>query len=379
LTVLSVAAVLGLFGTPCIVGLASRLNPQGMAACSIVIAASFIWSMHSSRMLPMLIGLCTFYSLMSEAGTKFWLMPQVAAEYRLYHAALLFAGWLAYAAWLWRLASLTEEAGDYLIPIQAQSGSATRMERTQANRNIGQLMSRNLIWRWSTDAWHDRLMKLTDKTAGSRRLLRYGFSNAPIEFNALWMAIIMVFAGTIPYWSSSNRSPSAGINMGTLAPFFFMASMVPGQLLAMRRSRMSHELMLPLSRREYIDGLLYALMRSALTSAAFVAVGAAALIAWMPGDLPEPAVLAAYAIIGVALQPYFLGMSIRSALYSSAMGRMAVMMAAILPAMVAASVGVWLISQSYFAPAMALAALITGAGVWMMSYARRTWLAAELA
>jgi hypothetical protein len=379
LRVLAIAAVIGLFVLPCVAGVAGRLNALGFAACSIVIGASFIWSTHASRLLPMVIGMATFYSLMTQAGIVFWLLPERAAEFQPYHAAIFAGGWLSLAAWLVRLYRLTEEDDDYQIPVNAQSGSATRMERSQASRTLGRQLARSATWSRPADAWHDRLAVLRTRWTGDRRLFRYGFSPVPAYLHAAWLALIMFAVGWFSNQGFNSSPPQRGTAVGAMWPFLFMASLFPGQYLAMRRSRLAQELLLPLSRREFIDGIFLALARTAVMTAMVLGAAAAAL-AWLANiPLAEGPALVVYLLLALAIQPYFFGMGIWMALFNSAMGRFAGMMLGMIPGLVIGVIGMKLVQQGAFVVAVLVAAATAGVGIGTIAHARRKWLEAELA
>jgi hypothetical protein len=375
---LATAAVAGLFGLPCLAGGLARLNILGFAACSIAIGASFIWSMHSNRMLPMLIGLATFYSLFSRAGASFWLLPELAPDVRVYHLAILIGGWAAFTAWLIRLVRMDEEDGDYQIPVQAQSGSATRLERSQASRFVGRQMARSPMWSRPSDVWHDRLMSWRPGQNARKRLLRYGFGPVPVELGAIWIGVVMLAVGWFSSRGFGSQERSGAMSMGTLAPFYFMPSMLAGQYLAMRRARLAQELLLPYSRTEFVDGLIKALARTTVVSFGVLTLVAVTLLAVSETPLPSPSSLVAYAVAAVAGQPYFFGMGVRTAIYSSAMARMAVMLLAIIPGMIAGILSFILINHGYITWTFLLSLVLVLVGVLVTRYARRKWLEAEL-
>jgi hypothetical protein len=343
------------------------------------VAVCIIWATHNNQALWILLGLVVFYSLMSGPGMAFWLLPEEAARFRAYHVAILAGCWAAYGAWLVRLSRLDEEADDYNIPVQAQAGSATRMERTQANRNVGRQLLRSKFWRWPADLWHDRLTSRREATtAGRQRLFRYGFAPLPAELTGLWIGVIMFLVGTFPFWGVMPDAQGRPAMHGAFAPFLIMPSMFPGQFLAMRRARLSTELIMPLTRTEFIDGLLKALARNAIATGVILACIAGAILALIaPGY--SAAEVAGFAVVAVAVQPYMFGMSVRLALYPSAMVRIALMMVKLFPALAVAMLGFWLVTQGQWSLTMLFAAASAAVGVWIIARARRAWLNAELA
>jgi hypothetical protein len=118
-----------------------------------------------------------------------------------------------------------------------------------------------------------------------------------------------------------------------------MPAIMTGQFLAVRRARMPQELMLPLTRRQYVDGLLVAVARSSLV--VWLTVHAALLgLLWVisRATLTGPFVLALTAL-ALATQIYAFGAMTRTAQILAGTKRMIVMMLALMPAMFAVSVG----------------------------------------
>ena len=135
--------------------LAAGANVLGLVACSLVIGTSMGWGIHAPGAAPWLVGMAAFYSLIFEESRRFWLAPELSQQTAAFHVAVAAASLAAGAYWLFRLARLTEESDDYVIPVQAQTGSATRLERSQANRHMGRMIARNRWWSSPVDRWHD--------------------------------------------------------------------------------------------------------------------------------------------------------------------------------------------------------------------------------
>jgi hypothetical protein len=378
LAVLLFLAVLGLGGIQAAAAARSGLNVLGAAACSIAIGACFTWAMHSMRMLPNLLGLIVFFSLMSELGAGFWLLPDQAPAGRLAHAAIFAGGWASILVWLVRLARLNEESEDYNIPVQAQSGSATRMERSQANRNIALQLGRSNLSRIAADWWHDRLVGRHElSTHGRQRLLRYGFAATPIEVHVFMftgMMFVMFFA-----MGQFNPAGNASYALGPLTLFTIWPGMIPGQFLALRRSRLSQELLLPLNREEFIDGAGWALVRVGAISWIALAVAASGLALSTGTELPAGSRLAGYLITSLAVQPFVFGVCIYAARYSSAAVRLAVTMLGIFPGMLLGMAGIGILESVGLGGLLPYAVVLAAVGVLVVRRSRNIWLQLELA
>jgi hypothetical protein len=377
LAALLLLAVVGLGGLQSLAASRVGLNVLGAAACAIGIGACFTWAMHATRTIPNLLGLVIFFSLMSKVGCNFWLHPAFAADGRLAHLAILATGWASIVRWLFRLARLNEECEDYNIPVQAQSGSATRMERSQASRNMALQLSRSGLTRAVADWWHDRLIAYRPHTLGDyQRLLRYGFAAAPIELNLVMFGGMMM---VVFYFTGHMATSDNGFLFGPLMMFSIWPGSVPGQFLTMRRARLAQELLLPLTRRELVDGLGWALVRMATISWITLALACVGLSLSIGVQLPAQDRLAGWLIISLAVQPYLLGFMTYIARVSSAAVRFGLMMLGLFPCMLAGMAGIGILHAAGLGALLPYAALLVAVGVIMVRLSRKTWLHLELA
>lgn len=382
LAVLLAFAVVGLFFVALLAAISARLSIVGCLACTIALASSFIWALHANSGSGTLISMLIFFGIMtSERVRNFWLLPESVAQYFPLHLAVLTAGWVAVAAWLRRLPRMTEEAEDYNISMAAQSGSATRMERTQANRNLLRNKLSNGLWNGGpSDWWHDKLIGYQARSTSDRqRLFRYGFAPAPFEFSMCSMAAVMVAMALLLRWQESNAAVPWGFNIGSLAPLAFIPALMPGLILATRRARMSQELLLPLSRARFVDGILLEMARVTVVSLTALAVVGLGLVWLIPIDYPDtPKVLAAIAVV-LAVQPYFFGANVYAALWTSAVARLGVMMLGVILPLLACIGAISLLK--YHGPTwpLVIAAMVLPLGLAVVAKARRKWLNAELA
>jgi hypothetical protein len=109
-----------------------------------------------------------------------------------------------------------------------------------------------------------------------------------------------------------------------------MPTIMTAGLLAMRRARMSQELLLPMSRRQYIDGLLQALARNACWAWAATHVALIALIAATSPELLTLSFIVQLTALSLAAQLLAFGTLTWSASCASGGKRLALMLLAVL-------------------------------------------------
>ncbi len=379
LAVILGVALVGLLFMPGLAAIASRLSLLGYLAFNIAFAASFIWSIHGSG-LATIVFMIMMFTLWSDQVRSLWILPSCVAQYFPLHLIVFVAGWAAFAAWLLRLSRLNEESDDYNIPVQAQYGSATRMERSQASRNILRHKFANGLWKGGpSDWWHDRLRNYRTRSFRERqRLFRYGFAAIPAELNALWFATVMLVILVINSRTAASEATRA-LTFGALAPMVFLPAMFPGLSLAMRRARLTQELLLPLSRTQFINGVFLELARQTLVAIiAMLAFAIIALVA-LPADFPETSRLLAGLVLLAAVQPYFFGVATYSARWQSAMARLVIAMAAMMPVFMACSFALIMLQRTGPLPTLLIAAAVFPVGVLVAAKSRQAWLNAELA
>ncbi len=339
--VLAALAVIAFGVFPAALSLAGHWSTLGVPACTIVIATASIWMIHSGRWLGGVIAFGAYLSLMTEPGLRFWVDPEQGQQLIVVHAALFIAGWAGFSLWLRRLMLIREEDADYFVPIQAQFGSASRMERTNATRVVARSQARN---RWTTrinDAWHDRLAGIRATTPAARqRLLRYGFAVAPPWMSALPMAgsffVMFLFMERTGVLKAGGPTQSI---LPALNIVMIMPTLMTAGLLAMRRARMSQELLLPMSRRQYINGLLQALARNSAWAWVAAHVALIGLIAATSPNLLTLVFLVQLAALSLAAQLLAFGSLAWSAIFTSAGKRLSLMMMAVVLVSVPVFVG----------------------------------------
>jgi hypothetical protein len=295
LAVLAGLIMLGFGIFPPLAALACGWNVLGAASCMAGIGAAYIWTMHNNNWAMGLLTMVQLFSLATGPGLEFWVQPDATSKFLLVHAAIFVAAWTGLAAWLGRLPHLREEDSDYLIPIQAQQGSATRMERTQAARTLARQMSRARIHRIASDRWLDRLQCAKAVTTAARQwLLRYGYGPAPVALTAVFFTVsfgVMIVLMARYQITSSNSTREI---LPALPMLVIMPSFIVGGMFVMRRARLGHELLLPLSRRQFVNGLFLTAAWNAVVMWAVTHATLLGLISWA-----EPATLTPPFIIGM--------------------------------------------------------------------------------
>lgn len=347
---IAVLAAIALFAFgvyPAVLTLAGGWNSIGVPACAIVVAAGSIWTIHSGQWLAGGVAFGTYLSLMSNAGLNFWINPDNARRLLPLHGALLVGGWAALAAWLARLPRIREEDDDYFIPVQAYQCSSSRMERTQAARTFARAMLRSRWTQLPSDWWHDRLARIRATTAKSRqRLLRYGFTPssawmhaAPVALMFFAMLYFMTRTGLMS-GQGTTRSILPSLNMMIIMP-----TMMAGGMLMMRRGRMAQELLLPLSRRDYVDGLLAAAAWSSLVTWLSMHAALLALLAALSPEMLTPALVAGLTALSLAMQLCAFGITALISPNVSGGKRMALMMGVVFIVVIPLMLGIEMIGH----------------------------------
>jgi hypothetical protein len=223
-------------------------------AYGVLCGSMFVWAMHTGRPFPMFLGLAAYFSPAIPSLGAFW--SGGTPILLLIQISLIIVGLIALGAWLRELSRLTEDSEAYIIPTTAQSGSASRMEKSEARRNLATQISRSWLTTRVIDWWVDPLKARRARSVRERqKLLRFGQSGTPAWLRSLWILAIMIAVIGFNYLFTRQSVSSVPIIVPTALVFSFVAPSITAQLLAMQRPRMSTELLWPLTRREYIDGL----------------------------------------------------------------------------------------------------------------------------
>lgn len=354
------------------------VSTLGIASFSALSGALLAWGMHSMRQSFMFTAMALFYSLLIPKFSWIWIEP--TPELVSIHFAAIPAGWAGIGLWLRRLSKITEEDNDYMIPIQAQFGQASRMEKSEARRTVARMLSRAKLMGWITDRWHDRLAQITPQSNSERRsLLRYGMAPTPAIVRSLFFMSLMLGIAAMTTAMLVDQGPhkySGGI-MQCLV-FTLVGPMMTSQFLAMRRARLSHELLLPMTRQTLVDGLLRVVVIEGLQITCVSCATVVVLATWLAPELLTPIRITTTSLAILSIQPLLIGAGFRTGLITSGMKRMIIMIL-ILYAAAGAAAGVYALSTNIWLGYGAISSLCLVTIGWkVIQAARKKWMNAEL-
>lgn len=354
------------------------VSTLGIASFSILSGSISVWGMHLMRQSFNFAAIALFYSLYISKFSWIWIEP--TPELVPIHIVAIAAGWIGIGLWLRRLARMTEEDDAYLIPVQAQFGQASRMEKSEARRTVALIFSRNKLRGWITDRWHDRLARITPQSNSERRgMLRYGMTPTPVFVRNIFLMGMMVSIAALISIMDIGLGPHK--YFGAIAQcsiFTLIGSMMISQLLATRRARLSQELLLPMTRQTLVDGLLHVSVIDCLQLICVSCITIAALTAWLIPEYLTPLNIAAMLLAILSVQPLLIGSGFRAGLITSGMERFS-MMLLILYAAMAAAAGVF--ALSFFIGLVygaILSVCIAAIGWKVIQSARQKWMNVEL-
>lgn len=361
---------------PWIAAVAANCSPLGMIALALTILAPTLLAAHHNRMLGMVIGLGAFYSTMTSWGAKWWLNPEVG--YELVHAVIVVAGIAIIGAWLYRLAHLREEMDDYQSFTMWPQSRKAGAEVSEQRRAVAANLRRQPLMAWLTD---ERLKQIGGfhghRLLPLARLLKFGFQQQAFV-QGLWMAVwfggITLFLGKFTSYNSAMFGPST---------FYLLAAMMfpgmfCGEWLAHRRPRIAAEMLLPLSRSQYVDGLLTAAIQNAVTFWLVMNFGLAVVTyAAVGAQLTLPA-LATMLLISASSAIGIAGISLRTAVWPSLLKRLAVLSSLMI--VFQAPITIWARGHAQYGNGVFLPVAIatTTLGLIMLRFARQAWLNLEI-
>ena len=345
-------------------------------AYPLVVGGLYVWGMHTNQVLFQLLGFALFYAPMAPQTAPFW--TDTAPTLQAAQGGMIVAGALAVAAWLWRLPHLTEESDHYRIPAHAQSGKASRIEKSEARRNLARHLNREGIFPRISDRWHDRLAHhQASSTAQRQRLLRYGFGAAPIAVLSLTMLLFLLLSTGFNSAISGRANLVALWIPGVIALFIGAAAV--SSRLAMRRPRMQTELLLPLSRADWINGLFWACVRdnvvfTVVTGGALLA--ASLLVQALPAVTIGQALTFAAALLAALVAAFATSMQV--GLITSGLKRTLILILGLYAVFLTGGCSIGL--SFWIGPifGLLLAVVLLAVGLLLLRRAHRNWLNAEL-
>jgi hypothetical protein len=339
-----------------------------------------IWGAQLNRFVPMLLSMGVFYSLMTTWGLNWWI--EQAAMHRAAHSVTVAGGVILVVAWLWRLSTLREEMPDYLNVYQAMLARRTGSESVEQRRVVATGVSRNKLTSRIGDWWHEQLGGYYGGTkTGLTRLLRYGYSPMPMEVQALFMLAGFVALGIFMSKFSIIQGGRAPGQFGALWFFAMFGIVMPGQmageLLAQRRPRLSYEMLLPVPRRQLIDGLFAAAARNTIGVWVIMNLGLAFVVAIANVEVNAWTVVQ-FALMSAVTTYVSMAIGLRLAVWPSMMKRLIVVYVCWL-VLIAPMFGLWA-ARDYLGdwPVLLMTGFMLAVGALVFNNARKTWLQLEL-
>lgn len=370
---------------PAIVAVQTSLSISGCVAYSMVLAALAIWGMHTFRQSLMFAGIAVMFAPAVGQLAPFWTGENLGSTpWHLVRLGFLGLGILLTAAWLWRLTAMTEEHDDYIIPAFGAAGQS-RMEKSEFRRNVARQLSRGKIGGLLTDIWHNRIPHLPTATLSEKlRLLRYGFLNLPplVIGMVFILPLFIAFLGVYSWFVTHGE----GVNLDNLSEMILFQSMIFGlmpsimlcQSLAARQPRLQQELMLPLSRQQFVGGLFSTLRRELVIQwGLFLCIVLAITLQFSPNSITYTRLLILPLAIGVGITLSF-GLLSRYALAKSPLAKIVIMLVALYAA-IAAAAAVYAVAEFvHLAAGLAIGVVLLAVAAATVRWAYRHWLTAEL-
>lgn len=360
---------------PVMVSLAFHVSMIGMVSYCVLLGTAVVWTVQSNRSMPGFAIIAFPLTMMVPRLRDFWLFPH--PDQTLLHAAIIGASWLALAIWLRRLSRMTEEGSDYATFVPSPFDKAnTEARRGTAKRLYGENFRSQLI-----DWWHDRLATrpATDQ-ASRQRLFRYGFTAIPLSIQAGTMVVIMLGVASLMMLSVPASTQQTAFPRMAFQ-FYIFAIIGPemvGKLTFARRDKLSQELLMPLSRAAFVDGMFKAIAVEASWVWGAV-ITSALLIASV--SMSEQLTLYNVTLVLMSftcIQPLLLGSTFEGTLAKSGMMRSLVSMPVLFAAAFLAGIVIALGHFVSFALAVAAAAAVVGLGLRAIRHARKRWMQAEM-
>lgn len=356
----------------------SGLEPLGVIAFGIAMAAPAIWGAHLNRILPMLVALVVFYSFMTDWGLRWWVVD--AAAHRTEHALIVLAGVALIGAWLWRLCQLKEEMDDYQGFHQLMMARRSGGEVIEQRRVIARQMRRSQLVSWIGDRWHARLGGYYGGgRAGLARLLRYGFAPHPAEVQGLFMCAM--FIAMVVFLTQFSYFNSGTSGFGAAWFLIIFAILLPGQMagetMAQRRPRIAFELLLPVRRDRLIDGLFSAANRNSVVLWLVLNGGVALIVPTMRVSV-DIGTATMFLLLSAATMFASLAFSLRTTVWPSMFKRLAALWVGWMVAM--APLAAWWNQRDELGdiPFLFIPVIWLAIGALFFRSARRAWLNLEL-
>lgn len=158
---------------------------------------------------------------------------------------------------VWRLSNMHEEMPGYGEPPQNSEHLTPAEKRMQT----GRLAARGGLLQSLSDRWHDRLPLESGSRKARVRLLNYGADRLP--FVLYFTGVFLVELFVLAIWNRREEQ----LDSMTAVMFYWLATLLPMAAvgsLSGRTDWIAKELLLPMSRKEFVDNLLWIAVRQAL-------------------------------------------------------------------------------------------------------------------
>jgi hypothetical protein len=386
--------LLGLLGLPLLVAVASPNHALPISCYMSCLVAALVWAIHFNSAPAVFLAMGIGYSPIWPTARAFWGLSagNPMPEPPIYLWLLLVVAWTAIVWWLARLAMLHEEMDEYdlryKMSIWDRSARAVRLE----GRQIG-VLQRKSGWRftsWFIDRWHDQIAGRSKQGTASRLFLfRYGFRAEPdwvfatsLAFFLLVFISIFQALGIFGFGQGGPRlhNKPTGMIIVMLQFSVVLPAIWTHTWLVQRWPRLGQELLAAHSRENWIDGLLGALLRGVMLTAAIMQLAFLLVAAiWWP-QLISPGSVVTYLLLvsgcvylGAATAIWMVSRS----RYRGMMGRTFIALL-IMPLLCIFPLWLWQ-RETMGDWLFLLTAVVLGLAGWhLMRLARRRWLNVEL-
>lgn len=363
---------------PLLLASAGRFAPAGLLALSLAVAAPYAWGAHTNSVAWILVAVAVFFSLMAEWSVRWWIID--APSHRPAHLLIIACGMALLTAWLRRLSRLREEMDDYQTTTSWRGSRKAGTEAPEQRRLAAAFVNRHPFFSWISDSRLARLGGYHDhRRMRFARLFRYGFGPVPTELSTLFiLAIMMTPAILFTQLGYASRTPGIGALLLPVQFAIIMPGMAVAGDLARRRPRLAGELLFPLSRSEWVDGLLAASSWNALVSWLILNAGLVC-VAWpILGNRVAPTLVVMFLLLSAAIALVLFGIALRTSFWDSMALRLGVLIVAFMVMMAPVSVWYGLHDRYGDRPFIVMALALAAVGAGFVASARRAWLRLQL-
>jgi len=364
---------------PLLLSFCLGISPLGPLAFALLLGGVFLQALIQNAGTHALPAIIVFFSGMYPTTSRFWFSG--VGDYGMIHSVFAITGLALVIAWLWRLANLNEEMGDYQVMPLGAPGSLSRLELAEQRRLQGQKAARSNLINKISDIWHDQIAQKTDKT-NQPLLAEYGWGQFPGILRALLAGLGCAIYGIglsrlTHYYFSKPLQTSGMIAVLAIA----LPAISTAFFLRQRRPRLSQEILRPVGREEYFNLLFKALAKQAAWL--WLSLSCCTLAVLMFNGLPTNYKLNRL-IIGYLLWTPCVQILVFAVAIYIARWRSNIAFTLTIYAMVCAITGlliVWASSTTHteFIPtSVFMGSLFAILGLWLMPKAKGSWLRIEL-